>query len=107
MDNENAVENVKHLNECYEELCHIFSITENPSDIDKFFKGLFTPAELKNLSERWLLVKELHNGKTQRQVAKTYNMSLCKITRGSKEMKNEESAFLQMLSLIEKRKNNH
>ncbi len=106
MDDKNAVENAKYLDECYNELCRIFSITENPSDIDKFFKGLFTPAELKHFSERWLLVKELRSGKTQRQVAKEYNMSLCKITRGSKEMKNEESAFLQMLSLIEDGKKN-
>ncbi len=104
MDNNQTVDNNEYLRECYEELCYIFSITDSVDDIKKFFRGLFTPAELKDFAERWLLVKEIDRGTTQRAIAKTYNMSLCKITRGSKEMKDDQSAFVQMLDLIKKKK---
>ena len=43
--------------------------------------------------------KELEAGTPQREIAKKYNLSLCNITRGSKEMKKEDSAFKKILSL--------
>ena len=103
MDNDKTTEKDDYLKNCYEDLCYIFSVTTDIEDIKKFFKGLFTPAEIKDFAERWLLVKELKKGSTQRQIAKDYNMSLCKITRGSKELKDPESAFVQMLNILDKR----
>ena len=99
MDNNRTIENNEYLKECYEDLCYIFSVTNDIEDVKKFFKGLFTPAEIKDFAERWLLVKELNKGTTQRQIAKDYNMSLCKITRGSKELKKQDSAFRKFLEL--------
>ena len=104
MDNNQTIENNEYLKECYEDLCYIFSVTTDIEDVKKFFRGLFTPAEIKDFAERWLLVKELKKGTTQRQIAKDYNMSLCKITRGSKELKDPESAFVQMLGILENKK---
>ena len=50
---------------------------------------------------RWLLLKEINKGTTQREIARKYNMSLCKITRGSKELQKPDSAFLKMLKMLE------
>ena len=48
--------------------------------------------------------KEIDAGVTQREIAKKYNMSLCKITRGSKELRKENSAFRKMLDIAESKK---
>ena len=47
-----------------------------------------------------LLVKDIDAGVTQREIAKKYGMSLCKITRGSKELNKPDSAFRKMLELL-------
>lgn len=85
--------------ESIKELCSLFSKVDDEKLIFDFLGCLFTPAELKDVSHRWSLVKELDAGTTQREIAKKYGMSLCNITRGSREMKKENSAFKKMLAL--------
>lgn len=83
------------------ELSGLLSRIDDASLIYDFFGCLFTKAELKDFSNRWHLVKELNAGTTQREIAKKYNMSLCNITRGSRELKKENSAFRRVLLLLE------
>ena len=79
--------------ENYDELCDIiFSVKDKPL-LKDFLNCLFTPSERFDFAQRWLIVKELKSGTPQREIAKKYNMSLCKITRGSKELQKENSAF--------------
>ena len=66
-------------------------------DLDSLFQDLFTPGELADLSLRWKLLKDLNKGITQRKIAEKYGISLCKITRGSKILKNKESLMHQLL----------
>ncbi len=66
-------------------------------DLDSLFEDLFTPGELADLSLRWKLLKELDQGMTQRKIAEKYGISLCKITRGSKILKNKNSMVHQLL----------
>ena len=54
----------------------------------------------KDIANRWLLVKEIDAGTTQREIANKFSMSLCKITRGSRELNKEDSAFRKMLELL-------
>src|SRR5574344_2157020 len=81
------------------EICSLLASISDEQLIYDFFGCLFTPAELKDFANRWHLVKELDAGTTQREIAKKYGMSLCNITRGSREMKKEDSAFKKMLAL--------
>ena len=81
-----------------EEVYKVLAVTEDAQLIGDFFECLFTPAELEDLAKRWLLVKEIDKGTTQRAIAKMFSMSLCKITCGSKELKKEGSAFREMLN---------
>ncbi len=83
------------------EICHLLSVKNDEDFTFEFFKNLFTPPELKDMASRWLLVKELDKGTTQREIARKFGMSLCKITRGSKELSKEDSAFRKMLSLLQ------
>lgn len=87
------------IDETVKELCHILKQAEDEQFIYEFFKCLFTPPELKDFANRWLLVKELDKGTTQREIAKKFGMSLCKITRGSKELAKEGSAFRKLLDI--------
>ncbi|MDR3131246.1 MAG: trp operon repressor [Treponema sp.] len=67
--------------------------------IEDFFRCLMTPAELADIAARWALVKALDRKIPQREIAETLGLSLCKITRGSRELKKPDSAFKRMLEL--------
>jgi len=81
------------------EISQLLATVDDPAPIWYFFECLFTAAERKDFSNRWLLVKEIDAGVTQREIAREFKMSLCKITRGSKELKKPDSAFKKMLEL--------
>lgn len=82
------------------EICNLIAECNDGEFIKEFLQCLCTPAEIKDFANRWLLVKEIENGTSQREIAKKFGMSLCKITRGSKELHKENSAFKKMLELL-------
>ena len=82
------------------DLLHIISSINDLDELERFFTDLFTPAELDDLSLRWKLLKDLHKGTTQRKISEKYGISLCKITRGSKVLKNEGSVVLKVLNRL-------
>jgi len=65
--------------------------------IRRFLESLLTPREREEIAGRWELVKLRERGESQRHVAKRLGMSLCKITRGSRELKKRDSAFKAVL----------
>lgn len=87
------------VKETITELCHLINQSKDEKFLIEFFECLFTKPELKDIANRWLLVKEIDAGTTQREIAKKFSMSLCKITRGSKELNKDGSAFRKMLEL--------
>lgn len=70
---------------------------EDIDELDKFCQEIFTPAELADLSLRWKLLIDLYRGETQRKIAAKYGISTCKITRGSKLLKSQDSLVLEIL----------
>ncbi len=72
-------------------LLKVFLSIDNLDDLELFFTDMFTPSELEALSLRWKLLTDLNNGLPQRKIAEKYGISLCKITRGSKLLKNRSS----------------
>ena len=80
-----------------EELTEIFAKETDKKRIRKLMQEILTPAELTDLAKRWFLMKELYNGKAQRKIAKEMEISLCKITRGSKILKDSDSEFRKIL----------
>jgi TrpR family trp operon transcriptional repressor len=71
--------------------------------IDDFLRCLLTPAETADIAARWALVKALDMNIPQREIAKKLGLSLCKITRGSRELKKPGSAFRRILNLMKAR----
>jgi TrpR family trp operon transcriptional repressor len=82
------------------ELAGTLAKTSDQSLIEDFFRCLLTPAEIADVAARWALVKSLDRKIPQREIAKTLGLSLCKITRGSRELKKPNSAFRRMLNLL-------
>lgn len=79
------------------DLLHILASVEDAEEMEALFTELFTASELADLSLRWKLLKDLYSGMTQRKIAEKYGISLCKITRGSKILKQKDSAVLGVL----------
>jgi TrpR family trp operon transcriptional repressor len=85
------------------ELSRLLASTDDPSLVEAVLSALLTPAEAQDLSARWELVKRLDQGETQRRIAKELGLSLCKITRGSRELKKPNSAFKALLQLHQRK----
>ncbi|MCL1888789.1 MAG: trp operon repressor [Kiritimatiellaeota bacterium] len=58
---------------------------------------IFTPAELRDLALRLRLLRMLAGGVPQRKIAATLGISLCKITRGSRILKDPASVVAHLL----------
>ncbi|MDR0784877.1 MAG: trp operon repressor [Treponema sp.] len=82
------------------ELALSLAKTEDPKLVADFLKELLTPSEIADIAARWALVKELKAKKTHRKIAKDLGVSLCKITRGSRELRKPDSAFQKLLTTL-------
>ena len=91
---ETPMENIK-------EIAGLLAETNQKKLILEFLESLLTPAELEAISSRWEIVKRLDQGISQRKIAKELHLSLCKITRGSKELKKVNSPMKKMISKID------
>ncbi len=81
-----------------EDLMKIFAKTTDEKQMRKLFEEVFTPSELKDFALRWNLMKDLYRGIPQREIAANHGISLCKITRGSKILKQKDSYCRRILS---------
>ncbi|MCB0284085.1 MAG: transcriptional regulator [Calditrichaeota bacterium] len=86
------------MNRNIKEICSFLAKTSDAEVIENLLSGIFTPAEIKDLDSRWQIIKQLQKGDTQRSIAKDLGVSLCKITRGSKELKKQNSILKLALS---------
>ena len=81
------------------EISNILAKVGDAGLIEKFFNEILTKSELKNLASRWDIVKLLVRGTTQRKIARDLHLSLCNITRGSKELHKKNSAIKKIIRL--------
>ena len=77
LENDNQKENI--VDDTIKELCHLIMQSRDEKFLYDFFTCLFTKPELKDIANRWLLVKE--------------------ITRVTKELRKPESPFRKMLDI--------
>jgi TrpR family trp operon transcriptional repressor len=84
------------------ELSRTLAAAREPELIESFLRCLLTPAETAYVAARWALVNALDKGQPQREIAKNLGISLCKITRGSRELKKENSAFRRIMGMNKK-----
>jgi TrpR family trp operon transcriptional repressor len=89
------------VQENLEEMARTLAALKDPALIESLLRCLLTPAETADIAARWALVKALGKKIPQREIAKTLGLSLCKITRGSRELKKPGSAFQTILDILE------
>ena len=85
-----------------QELSKTLAACSDPVLIENFLKSLLTSSESTGVANRWALVRLLDAGMSQRNIAKDLGLSLCNITRGSKELKKEDSPFAAMIEEYKK-----
>lgn len=83
------------------EIADLIAGIDDAELIEGFVRSILTPAEADALSSRWELVKMLRAGASQRTIAAELGLSLCKITRGSRELKSPNSALRRVMELYE------
>lgn len=66
-------------------------------EIYKFLIELLTESETEVLSKRWRILEMLKDGLSQRQIANDLKVSLCKVTRGAKILKDKNAVITKIL----------
>jgi TrpR family trp operon transcriptional repressor len=66
-------------------------------EMELFLEELLTRGELCDVTLRWRLLELLVQGVSQRKIAEELQVSLCKITRGSRILKNRKSVSRKIL----------
>ena len=74
-----------------DEVIEVFRQIDDYGMMRSFFEEIFTLAERRDLGLRWELMKMLKEEVPQREIASRLGISLCKITRGAKIIKNPDS----------------
>ena len=88
--------------ESLKELDEVLARCEDKELIADFLGALLTPHELGEVTSRWALVRLIDEKMSQREIAERLGMSLCKITRGSREYQKTDSPFRKMIDLYKK-----
>ena len=84
-----------------EEIKEISKIIKNlkkDDEIYEFLNEILTESELNILSKRWRILNMLKAGCTQREIAQVLGVSLCKVTRGAKILKNKNAVVRKYLT---------
>ncbi len=84
-------------NDKIQAVARILAGIRDPQKIRRFMNEIMTPAEIHDLGLRWRLLQGLHAGASQRQIAGKLGVSLCKITRGSRILKQPGSVTAMIL----------
>ena len=80
-----------------DEIGEILANLSNKDDVKTFINELLTECEIEDISQRWNILKLLSANETQRSISSAISVSLCKVTRGAKIIKNEKSLIRKIL----------
>lgn len=75
-------------------------ISQDRALLRDFLVDMLSPAEYSKITRRWQIVKQLWQGVSQRQIAKNLKVSIATITRGSRELLDEEGGFQKVLKKL-------
>ena len=89
------------------ELAGVLAGMRDGSEIYDILYALLTKPERKRIALRWWLIRLLDAGLSQRAVASTLGISLCKITRGSRELKRGRPAFRKAVRMAKAKSKQH
>jgi TrpR family trp operon transcriptional repressor len=81
----------------FERFCRVLASLSSESEIQQFLEELLTANERLDVALRWHLLEMLSAGTPQRKIAEQLGVSLCKITRGSRLLRNATSVVSSKL----------
>lgn len=84
------------------DLYELFASVSSEKEAKLLLEDMLTPQELASLAERWQLIQELNNKTPQRDIAKKLNISISKITRGSRMLQYGSGGFAYFLKKLKK-----
>lgn len=79
------------------EISEIISKLNTAEETNIFLNELLTKSELDDVAQRWNILKMLSKKEAQRNISKALAVSLCKITRGARILKDESSIIRKIL----------
>ena len=79
------------------ELVRLLASIKDSRLMGAFLDDLLTPAELDEIGTRWQIIKQLSLGVPQREIAAVLGVSITKITRGSRELRDTKGGFWKVL----------
>jgi len=83
------MERAKHAvdRKAFAAVAEVLADIDSPTEMREFLNELLTPGEIRDITLRWKLLELLADGVPQRKIAEDLKISLCKITRGSRILK--------------------
>lgn len=81
------------MNSNIEEITNFILKLNSQEEAQAFLKEMLSETEMSALSKRWRILSMLAEGRTQRDIVKELKVSLCKVTRGSKLLKDKNSVI--------------
>lgn len=78
-------------------VAELFASVNKTEVMQRLLEEILTPAELRDMSLRWQLLERLYAGESQRKIAEDLRVSLCKITRGSRILKQPDAVTVSIL----------
>ena len=87
------------------DICSVLCGISDQDQMQEFLTEMLTPSECRDLALRWELMRRLKEGISQRQIAAELGISLCKITRGAKILKQDHSISKHYLNTEDESKN--
>ena len=76
----------------------IIEIGDDAKLLNEFLIDILTPGEYEEIMKRWEIVKMIHAGMPQHEIAKKLGVGVATVTRGSRALKNAKGAFSKILS---------
>ncbi len=89
----------KQLNEVY----RLFASVKDEKEARMLLEDILTPQELEDIAGRWQLIRELAKGTPQREIASKLDLSISKITRGSRMLQFGSGGFRHFLQKMGKK----
>ena len=71
--------------------------------MSELLQDFLTPQELEDLVLRWEIIKLLHKGLPQREIAKELGVAIGTVSRGARELKYGHNGFVQLLKTLDEK----
>jgi len=84
-----------------DEVAQALAGLDNPVLIEEFLRSILTESEATRVSARWELSRQLLEGRSQRAISQALGVSLCNITRGSRELQRADSPLRQVIEVFD------